>query len=175
MTSERQAAEQAFQTAAQEHSTATVLFHAAIADRLGLGPTDIKSLDFIQRSGKLTAGELGKLTGLSSASVTALIDRLERKGFVKRSRDDSDRRKVILTPTATARHSIDPAFADARQMLTDMLAPYTVDEIRFLADFLRRSATAVHDFLQSPPVDSDQDRKRSKAPTAKAQAKTTDL
>lgn len=160
MANERQAAERAFEVAAREHSTATVLFHAAIADSLGLGPTDIKSLDFIQRSGKLTAGELGKLTGLRSASVTALIDRLERKGFIKRSRDDADRRKVILTPVSNALRTIDPAFAGPKKMITEMLSSYTVEEIHFLEEFLRRSAISVHNFLQSLPSDSEQHQKR---------------
>lgn len=60
--------------AGSENSTATVLFHAAIAERLGLGPSDHKALDILARHGPLTAGEIGEHTGLASASVTSLID-----------------------------------------------------------------------------------------------------
>ncbi len=60
--------------------TRTVLFHQAAAQALGLFPTDLKSADILNEAGPMTAGELGKKTGLSTGSVTALVDRLEKAG-----------------------------------------------------------------------------------------------
>lgn len=82
--------------AAREQSTATVFFHNAIAEHFGLGGTDTKTLDILARMGPLSAGEIGQHTGLTSASVTSLIDRLEEKGYVRRRRDPEDRRRVIV-------------------------------------------------------------------------------
>lgn len=66
----------------------------------GLGRTDVRAviaiLDATRRGEPLTAGGLGAAVGLSSASVTALVDRLERAGHVHRVRDPADRRRVVL-------------------------------------------------------------------------------
>ncbi|MGY1668128.1 MarR family winged helix-turn-helix transcriptional regulator [Geodermatophilus sp. SYSU D00696] len=70
------------------------------ADAHGLGRTDVRAvvaiLDATRRGEPLTAGALGAAVGLSSASVTALVDRLERAGHVHRVRDPEDRRRVVL-------------------------------------------------------------------------------
>ena len=77
-------------------SSQTVLFSQAVASRLGLHPTDLGTLDILTREGRLTAGRLAELTGLSTAATTSLIDRLERSGFARRVRDPVDRRKVFV-------------------------------------------------------------------------------
>jgi DNA-binding transcriptional ArsR family regulator len=76
--------------AGRESSAATVMLHTAIAERSGLTATDTKTIDTLIRLGPVTAGELAGYTGLATASVTSLIDRLEKKGLV-RVRPDSCR------------------------------------------------------------------------------------
>src|SRR5215831_10305891 len=71
----------------RSHSDATVMLHSAIAQRFDLTATDLKALGFLDRLGALTAGEIAQHTGLATASVTSLIDRLEKRGFVRRTRD----------------------------------------------------------------------------------------
>src|SRR5882724_12413742 len=80
----------------REHSDATVLFHATVASRLGLHPTDYKALGILERLGAMSAGDLARHSGLATASVTNLIDRLEEKGFARRVRDAKDRRRVLV-------------------------------------------------------------------------------
>ena len=130
---------EALNRAGREQSTATVLFHSAIAERFGLSPTDSKTLEVLERLGPLTAGQLVEHTGLASASVTALIDRLEQKGFVRRVRDPEDRRRVIveLVPEGVAR--IAEAFVPFTRSLDELWAPYTVEQLELLRDFLVRS------------------------------------
>ena len=55
---------------ARRHSTATVLFHHAVADRLGLGPADHKCLDLLVERGSMTGSELAAVTGLTSGAIT---------------------------------------------------------------------------------------------------------
>ena len=63
----------------------SVLFSEAVAERAGINATDLESLDFLRREGPMTAGRLAELTGLSTGgAITALIDRLEKAGFVRR-------------------------------------------------------------------------------------------
>src|SRR6266496_4020277 len=59
--------------------------HTIIAERVGLGATETKTLFILSSQGALTAGEIAQYTGLTTSSVTSLIDRLESKGFVKRT------------------------------------------------------------------------------------------
>src|SRR5450432_3951505 len=85
-------------------STRTVVFHAAIADRLGLNPSDHKCADLIcNETGPVTAGRLAELTGLSTGAITGVVDRLERAGFVSRVNDPEDRRRVVITCSADGR------------------------------------------------------------------------
>src|SRR5262245_2371448 len=79
----------------RENSDATVLLHATMASLLELHPTAYKVLGILQRLGPLSAGEIAQHSGLAPASVTNLIDRLEQKGFVRRT-DHCDRRRVVV-------------------------------------------------------------------------------
>ena len=65
---------------AGEHAVKTVLFQQAIADRLGLNTTDLISLSLLSAAEPLTAGQLAEATGLTTGSVTIMIDRLEKAG-----------------------------------------------------------------------------------------------
>jgi DNA-binding transcriptional ArsR family regulator len=79
-------------------SDTTILMHEAIAKKAGLTGTDHKYLSLLIDKGKLTAGELSTLTGLSTGAATGLIDRFEKKKLVKREFDKTDRRKVYIIP-----------------------------------------------------------------------------
>jgi DNA-binding MarR family transcriptional regulator len=81
----------------RELSTITVLFHSRVAEQMGLSGTDHKCLELVvQAREPLTAGRIAQLSGLSTGAVTGVIDRLERRGFVRRVRDSHDRRKVFV-------------------------------------------------------------------------------
>src|SRR6476646_4089911 len=78
-------------------STHTVLFHTAVAERLGLNPSDHKVADILAlEEGPVTPGRLAELTGLTTGAVTGVLDRLENAGFVAREPDPADRRRIIL-------------------------------------------------------------------------------
>src|SRR4029453_18469712 len=78
--------------AGRASSAATVMFHTTVAARQGLSASEEKALDLLERSGPLTAGDLARQSGLAPASVTALINRLEAKGFARRVQNPTDRR-----------------------------------------------------------------------------------
>lgn len=75
------------------------LFSHAVADRLGLNRSDFECLDTLDWTGPITAGRLAELTGLTTGAITGIVDRLEGAGLVRRDKDQSDRRKVILVQT----------------------------------------------------------------------------
>ncbi|MFD7630192.1 MarR family winged helix-turn-helix transcriptional regulator [Streptomyces sp. NPDC059851] len=126
--------------AGRAHSNAAVMYHAAISARMGLSPVEEKTLDLLQRSGALSAGDLGELTGLAPASVTGLIDRLERKGFARRVRSRQDGRRVNVETVPGIEERFEPLFAAFAAQLADLYAQYSDTELAVILDFLHRSA-----------------------------------
>jgi DNA-binding MarR family transcriptional regulator len=126
--------------AGREQSTASILFHSTMAEHFGLSPTDYKALEVLARLGPLTAGQLVEHTGLASASVTALIDRLEQKGFARRARDTKDRRRVIVETVPEGVARIAEAFAASHhtRALDELWAPYTTEQLEVIRNFLVR-------------------------------------
>ena len=75
-----------------------VLFQDAVARTGGLNSTDLQAVSLLMSQGPATPGELAERTGLSAGgAITAVIDRLEKAGYVRRQRDQADRRRVIVT------------------------------------------------------------------------------
>ncbi len=124
----------------RENSDATVLFHSAIAERMQLHPTDYKALGILERLGAMSAGDLGKHAGLATPSVTNLIDRLEQRGFVRRVRDTTDRRRVLVEPVIDRLAGGREVFASARQSLARLFESYSDRELAVIADFMGRNA-----------------------------------
>lgn len=124
----------------REHSDATVLFHAAVASRFGLNPTDYKTLGLLERLGPLSAGEIARHSGLATASVTNLIDRLERKGFVRRRADPKDRRRVVVEAVPERLADLANLYSSTRRSLARLLDRYSEQELAVIADFLGRNA-----------------------------------
>lgn len=77
----------------------SILHQQAIIQSLGIPTNDYISIDLLNESGPMTAGELAEKTGLSTGTITALIDRLEKIGYAQRKKDPNDRRRVIIVPT----------------------------------------------------------------------------
>lgn len=123
----------------REHGDATVLFHSALADDLGLHPTDYKALGVLQRLGPLSAGELGNHTGLAPASVTNLMDRLAARGFLRREPDPVDRRRVLLHADV-AGLTDNEFFASWQRAATQLWERYTDAELAVILNFLSDTA-----------------------------------
>lgn len=124
----------ALEGAGRQLSTATVLYHAAAAARLGLGPTDTKVLDLLERDGPLSAGDLARATGLAKPSVTGVVNRLVGKGFVIRRPDDRDGRRVVI---AAAPESFAKVAAVMGAWWRELEAIYADFDDRELATILR--------------------------------------
>jgi DNA-binding MarR family transcriptional regulator len=95
--------------AMQAYQRSTQAFDDQVGRRLGLNPTDLRCLDWLVDQPR-SARELAEATGLSSAATTAMIDRLESRGFVERSRAEVDRRKVMVSMTPEGRARTDELY-----------------------------------------------------------------
>ncbi|NUP80787.1 MAG: MarR family transcriptional regulator [Nonomuraea sp.] len=125
--------------AGRDSSNAAVMYHSAMGERLGLGMTEEKTLDLLQRLGPLTAGELSQHTGLAPASVSGLIDRLEAKWLVRRVRDTKDRRRVIVEINWERLAGFGELFEPFVAAMSGLYERYTDEELALIVDFLNRS------------------------------------
>lgn len=141
---DREALLQANLQLGRELSARTLMFHAAVSDRVGLSAVEHKALDLLSRAGALTAGQLAELTGLTTGAITGLVDRLEKAGFVRRDRDPSDRRKVVIQPVLEKMEvEIAPLFASMGQQMEELLSSYSDQELAIIQDFVSRSITVL--------------------------------
>lgn len=123
----------------RRHSTAVVMFHHAVAERLGLGPTDHKCLDLLRERGAMTGSDLAAITGLTSGAITGLVARLERAGYVRREPHSEDGRKQILYPALERVQDIQGVFDPIRKDVTAVLEGFDISQLTAVADFLARS------------------------------------
>jgi DNA-binding MarR family transcriptional regulator len=144
----------ALRDAGRAHSDATVVWHASIADAVGIHLTDYKTMSLLQRQGPMSAGAIAETTGLTTASVAALLNRLERRGFVRRGPDPTDRRRVIVEITPEGIDTFTPFFQDPELAQHKLFAPYTTEELRVIHDFLLRSTERLRNATARLAADS---------------------
>lgn len=117
------------------------LTRAASGGEFGLA--DAFLLHFIGSDGPRTPSDIASFTGLTSGSVTSLIDRLERAGHLSRERSTKDRRVVLVSLTPKARHSLAAMMAKAHADIEEMFDAWTTQEIAAFAGLLSRFGQAV--------------------------------
>ena len=114
--------------------------HEAIARKAGLSGTDHKYLGFLIEKGQMTAGELSKLTGLTTGAVTGLIDRFEKKKLVKRQFAANDRRKVIIEPnTKNIMALFAPLYKEFRSKSEKLTASFSNKEIKIIETYFLKA------------------------------------
>ncbi len=122
-----------------------IMFHQAVAERLGLTITDHKCLDFVLREGSVTAGQLSRLTGLTTGAITGVIDRLEKAGFARRQPDPHDRRKVIIVARPERLHEIGRLFESLGRNMGRVMSHYSPREAEVIVDFMQRAVDVMRD------------------------------
>ncbi len=122
----------------RELSARTIMFHSAVAEKMGLSITEHKALDMLSRQGPLTAGQLAEVTGLTTGAITGMVDRLEKAGFVKRVADSSDRRKIRVEAVVEKYEAMTGVFASLGQAMNALLESYTDKELAVIHDFLTK-------------------------------------
>jgi DNA-binding MarR family transcriptional regulator len=113
-------------------------FDGLAARLLGVSETELRCLNIIENGGGLTAGMLAAQAGLTAGAITGVIDRLERRGYVRRVADPADRRRVRIEVTGSFYRSAEqiwgPMAGDWQAQLAD---GYTLDELETIVSFLR--------------------------------------
>jgi DNA-binding MarR family transcriptional regulator len=117
---------------------ATQRYDEAVGEIYGLGPADRLTLSLLWQ-GPQTASAIARHTRLTPAAVTALIDRLEARGFVRRKADPTDRRKVLVEAAEETRRVTAEAYTPLQKAGEKNLSRYTEEQLRLVAELLRDS------------------------------------
>src|SRR5436190_6677236 len=123
---------------AQRAATDGILFHQAVADRLGLHISDLRCLNILLEAGSAPAGEIGERTGLTTGAVTRMVDRLERAGYVRRQPDPADRRRVIVSPVADQMARIAPMYTGMAQAWATAMGDYDDEQLTVILALFER-------------------------------------
>jgi MarR family transcriptional regulator, organic hydroperoxide resistance regulator len=134
---EREAVIAAIMRHGREESRLSVFFRALIARRMGIHVTDGECMDFLLEQGAATAGELAKLTGLTTGAITSVIRRLTRAGLATATPDPDDRRRVIVRPVLANVNEGIQLYESFGNALDKLYARYTRDELKFIAEYHR--------------------------------------
>ncbi|THA70780.1 MarR family transcriptional regulator [Streptomyces sp. A0958] len=127
-------------TASRRYMAAYALFNQAVADRLGLHPTDLQCLNLLGlEAGPVTTGRVAELTGLTTGSATRLVDRLERAGYVTRARDTADRRRVLVTIVPERMAEFGAVWGRLTGGWDVLFDAYDDDEVALLLTHMRRT------------------------------------
>lgn len=113
-----------------------VVHNTAVAQRVGMGASDLQFVSLLNLNGPLAPGNLAEMTGLTTGTVTGVIDRLERGGFVRRVRDAGDRRKVLVTPVEEGMARLAGEYAGHGRHTDAVMARRNGAELQVIADFL---------------------------------------
>jgi len=137
-------------------------FRQAIADHFGIGVTESVAMSHLRVHDALTSRELAELTGLTSSTVTALVDRLEATGLASRSAHPTDRRKIVITLTSGGIEQLDRT----EEWLAEALeGPIGVDPATITTLLTELAAALDHQTVhirQLPPSDHDEAEEAAK-------------
>lgn len=131
-------------TLARRFTTATVLFHQAVAEHLGLGPADHKCLDLLIERGPCTASELSAITGLTTGAMTGVVARLEAGGRLRREPDPRDGRKQLLHVVPEGVRDIHRLFAELTTEADALLDGFDAHQLDAVARFLERGTALAY-------------------------------
>lgn len=116
------------------------LLDAAVAEAMGIHPTDLLAADVLDREGPMTVGELARAIHLSPGAATALVDRLERAGLAGRQPDPASRRRVLVTPTRQGEVRSEALFEPLVREASTLLGAYSDESLTSIRKFLRDAA-----------------------------------
>jgi DNA-binding MarR family transcriptional regulator len=146
-TSDRQAHVREMGEAMRVFMARAILFQEAVARSAGLNATDLQCANLLRLYGPATPGELAERAGLTAGGgITAVIDRLERAGLVHRSRDTTDRRRVVVTADAEALwRRVGAIYARIGQRWEAYLEQLDDDQLTLAIELFTRAGELNHD------------------------------
>lgn len=125
----------------QQFSTANIVFHEAVASRLGLNAAEWRCLGLLDLHGPSTAGRLAEWSGFTTGAITGIVDRLEKAGYVVRKPNLHDRRSVIIHPLRLPelRKQIEPIFESLGRAMAEAASEYSAEELAAIGRYFEKA------------------------------------
>ncbi len=152
---------QELEHAVRRSSAQGVIFGQTVATTAGISSSDLECLDFIIMGGRVTAGRLAEVTGLTTGAITGVVDRLEKAGFARRERDAIDRRKVFIEAVTENVAKVGRFYEHLQKSMQQHWDTYTDAELKLL---LRFASQGYQTILEA----TEQLKALTQAPKAKA-------
>ncbi|MPZ80674.1 MAG: MarR family transcriptional regulator [Actinophytocola sp.] len=130
------------QSALRDLNGHLVVLNHRVGTRVALRDVDLACLDLIARYGSISPSVLAKRAGMHPATMTGVLDRLERNGWVVRERDPEDRRAVVVRVLPDRGGELFRLYSGMRASMNDICAGYDTDQLTLIRDFLNRVAGA---------------------------------
>lgn len=127
-------------TATREFTSAVDAVNQVVAEGMGVNRTDHRVLEVLNRKGAMTAGDLATASHLTTGAVTAVVDRLEEVGFVRRVRDSEDRRRVLIERTPESTKSAMRYYGPFMNRSFELMSHYDAEQLTAIRDFMREAA-----------------------------------
>jgi DNA-binding MarR family transcriptional regulator len=121
---------------------ATVLFHTAVAERLGVTPTELHCLHLVHGGVTDSPTELARLLGMTTGAFTRLLDRMERHRLAERRPDPADRRRLVVRPLPDRMTELAELYAPLAGFFGERLAKLDQHQLSALVEFLADGSTA---------------------------------
>jgi|SRR3989454_11814967 len=118
------------------------LLNLHVGAHLDLKDIDLDCVDLIASQGPLSPSALARRAGLHPATITGILDRLERGGWVTRERDPSDRRAVVVRALRGRNAELMRLYSGMNTSMDQICAGYADSELEVVTDFLKRTANA---------------------------------
>jgi len=120
--------------AVAEYAVNLTRFRNAMSERMGFNVTDMECLRLLYLKGIATPSELGRYTGLTSGATTAMLDRLEKAGFIERRPNPDDRRGTLIVPVKAGAEKVASWFDSARKAQDELISSYSEKELEIISD-----------------------------------------
>ena len=121
---------------AARYAAAGVRLSIALAQQLGMPLADVQCLGLLT-AGPSVPSDLATQLGLTTGAMTKVLDRLQGAGYITRSADLADRRRIVITADPEGSAALAVSYAPLREGMSDHLAGYTADELAAIVAFLR--------------------------------------
>ena len=131
--------------AMRKSSAQGTIYASAVADSVGISSSDMDCMDFLNLEGRMTAGRLAELTGLTTGAITGVVDRMEKAGLVRRERDAEDRRKVFIAPAKESMAKLGQLYEPLQRAMQKQSGRYTDAEVRLLLRYATESYQSILD------------------------------
>jgi DNA-binding MarR family transcriptional regulator len=126
----------------RELSNQISLLNRQVGARVDLKDIDLDCFDFISQVGTITPGALARRSGLHPATVTGIIDRLEKRGWIAREQDPSDRRGTLLRALPDRTGELFQLYAGMNAGVDELCAGFDDAQLEIVAEFLARATDA---------------------------------